>query len=90
MPKEKKHPFSAEMRIRVNKRIHPNITAEEVKSFVRRILRDGEEIKGIEVKAYNVRGENKRDDLLSISDDYGFSASFITGASRSKTSKAKS
>ena len=88
---EAKHPFDAEMRVRVNKRIHPNVTSQQVKDFARRIVKDGKEIEGIEVKFYDVRGNDKAGDLLTLSDDYGFSTSneFEISAKRVSSSKAR-
>jgi hypothetical protein len=90
---KEQHTFEGEMRVKVNKRIHPNITEVDLIEAVQRIM-EGETVEGIEVETFNVRGEDKLGEIK----DFDFAAGFMRNARQeesgaqtgSKKSKAKS
>lgn len=74
------HGFSAELRIKVSKKIYPNITQEEVMELAQRVM-EGESVPGIIVQRFEVRGEDKTDE---VSKDYDFAAGLMRSAERTE------
>lgn len=85
--KAKQHAFHGEMHVRVNKRIHPDMTEEKLTEIIDGIIQSGKIPEGIEVRSFK-RGygdgklHDKTKELVSgewTSDTVG---GFITGAKR--------
>lgn len=74
----KNHSFEGELRIKVNKRIYPDIDAEGVMELAQRVL-EGEDVDGVIVEKFEVRGEDKTNE---VSKNYEVAAGFMQNARR--------
>ena len=72
------HEFNGEMRIRINRRIYPNVTEEEVMELAQRAM-EGEQVEGIQIVKFEVRGNDKTEEIS----DYDFASAFMRSAKRS-------
>lgn len=76
----KQHTFEGELRVKVNRKMYPNIDEEGVMELVQRVL-EGETVEGIIVQTFEVRGEDKTSE---VSKNYAAAASFMRSATRQK------
>lgn len=76
----KQHSFEGEMRVKINKRIYPEIDEIGVMELVQRVM-EGEEVDGIKIEYFGVRGDDKTSE---VSKNYDFAAGFMQGATRTE------